>query len=69
MQFLMILLIVLTVGLWFMQDANRLSKHVRVAEKLILEGVPEDEAMERSGCNHWDTPWFRRFFMSYPELR
>jgi hypothetical protein len=52
--------------LWF--DANRLAKHVQVAEALMVRGLSEEAAMEQSGCNFWDKPWYARLFVAYPSL-
>ena len=56
------------VGLWNLLDANRLEKHVHVAEKMMLQGMNEETAMELSGCNFWDMPWYRRVLKNYPSV-
>jgi len=58
----------LSIGALMWRDANRLARHVKVAEALMAEGVQEDEAMERSGCNFWDAPWPSRLTKRYPAL-
>lgn len=55
-------------GLWIWNDGNRLAYHVAVAEKMIENGISEVDAMEQSGCNFWDAPWYRRLFQNYPQL-
>lgn len=68
METLIVLLAALFCGMWLLNDANRLNKHVTVAEKLMAQGSTEEESMERSGCNFWDTPWYKRVLKQYPEI-
>lgn len=68
MGLLAISLIGLVIGALILRDANRLAAHVKIAERLMNEGQPEAVAMERSGCNFWDTPWHHRLLQTYPPL-
>ena len=61
-------LILLAIWYFIHNDAKRLEKHIEVAKELMKKGMSEEEAMENSGCNHWDRPWFVRAFRKYPEL-
>lgn len=60
--------VTILVGLLIMSDGQRLLRHVRVAQALIAQGVPEPEAMERSGANHWSQPFILRIWKKYPPL-
>jgi len=55
------------VGMYIMKDASELEIRVNIAEELMKRGMAEPDAMEESGCNFWDMPWYKRIFMSYPE--
>lgn len=68
MEILVLLLAAFFVGFWMKNDADRLSIHIRIAEKMMAVGADEDTAMLESGCNFWDTPWYRRLFKDYPAL-
>ena len=68
MEALVLLLAAFLAGLWMKIDADRLHQHVVVAEKMMAQGMDEPTAMEKSGCNFWDTPWYRRLFKQYPAL-
>lgn len=59
---------VFAIGVFFRFDADRLAKHVLVAEALMSNGLSEDAAMEQSGCNFWDRPWYARLVFAYPPL-
>lgn len=56
-------------GLWVLLDGNRLAKHVAIAERLMADGMSEADAMEQSGCNFWDRPWYERITTPYPYLQ
>lgn len=56
------------VGLLITLDSRRFSKHIRVAQGLMASGMSEPEAMEQSGCNHWDKAFILRIWRKYPEL-
>lgn len=58
----------LGLGLWFIRDGHRLERHLVVAKRLMDAGVLEPEAMERSGCNWWDIPWYRRLLETPPSI-
>lgn len=62
-------LLCFAIGWWLYRDANRLDRHVSVMVDMIDAGVPECEAIERSGCNFWDVPWYRRLFRPYPVIQ
>lgn len=49
-------------GLWMSNDGQQLALRVEKAEQLMSEGISEKAAMERSGCNWWDRPWYHRLF-------
>lgn len=68
MVLLLISLLGLGIGALILRDANRLALHVKVAEQLMANGKSEAEAMESSGCNFWDTPWYFRLCKTYPAL-
>ncbi|RMN76659.1 hypothetical protein ALQ53_200197 [Pseudomonas cannabina] len=42
--------------------------HLKVAERLIAEGVPKTDAMKRSGASHWDQSFMSRFIQKWPPL-
>lgn len=68
MDVYLVLAVLLIIGAYLGFDANRLAEHVKVAEALMEEGLDEDVAMEQSGCNFWDKPWYVRLALSYPAL-
>jgi len=68
-MFVALSLIGLAIGALILRDANRLAQHVQVAEALMASGVQEVDAMQRSGCNFWDTPMHRRIGKRYPALK
>ncbi len=51
-----------------MLDAKRLGRHIDAAIDLMDRGVAEAEAMQRSGCNHWDQAFWLRIWKKYPKL-
>jgi hypothetical protein len=55
-------------GSWLYRDANRLAQHLDVAVAMIVDGFSEEIAMERSGCNFWEKPWYVRIFTKYPPV-
>lgn len=59
---------VILLGLLLMLDAKRFDRHISAAMKLIKDGVSEPEAMQQSGCNHWDRPFLVRIWKKYPKL-
>lgn len=56
------------IGLLITMDSSRFSRHIALAQILIAQGVPEAEAMERSGCNHWNRWFLLRIWKEYPPL-
>lgn len=60
--------ITVLVGLLLMMDSRRFSRHIRAAQTLIASGMEESEAMEKSGCNHWDETFILRIWRKYPKL-
>lgn len=61
-------LIFALLGLLVMVDAKRFSRHIKAAKDMIENGVPEAEAMHKSGCNHWDKAFWVRIWAKYPQL-
>lgn len=61
-------IITVLVGLLVSLDGKRLTRHIQVAQDLIAKGVAEPEAMQHSGCNHWDRPFMVRIWKAYPKL-
>lgn len=60
-----------TVGLaalLFVLDSVRALCHLRVARRLIKEGMSYAEAKEQSGANHWDQPLLVRIKKRYPPI-
>lgn len=56
------------IGALMIRDGQRLEKHIRIAQGLIASGMDELEAMEQSGCNHWERPFVLRFWRKYPSF-
>lgn len=50
------------------RDVDRLEVHLSIAKILMARGMSEEDAMELSGCNFWDEPWFVRMLHKYPSL-
>ncbi|OKS70527.1 hypothetical protein PsaNZ64_21080 [Pseudomonas syringae pv. actinidiae] len=55
-------------SLLFLIDAKRLRRHIDAATALMDQGVPESEAIQRTGCNHWKHPFWLRIWKKYPKL-
>ncbi|RMV97318.1 hypothetical protein ALO99_200144 [Pseudomonas coronafaciens pv. porri] len=49
-------------------EDQRRKIHLEVAERLIAEGVPETDAMKRSGVSHWGQSFMSRFRQKWPPL-
>lgn len=62
-------MITAAIGFLMIRDAQRLEKHIGIARDLIDSGMDEAEAMNHSGCNHWDRWFVLRFWQKYPTLR
>jgi len=67
-EIMLLALIGVPIGIWLFRDANRLNARVKVAEAMMSAWVTEAEAMETSGCNWWERPWYQRILTSPPTL-
>ena len=65
---LLLLLMLACAGAWTLYDGARMMRHLRMAERLMEDGMPEHLAMREAGCLFWRTPWYRRMFRPYPAL-
>lgn len=64
--FFLLIVLAAILGAWLVHDANKLAERVKVAERLMAEGMAEPDAMKKAGCNYWSEPWYKRLFNGYP---
>lgn len=68
MTILLVALVAMLFGIWTLRDSRQLSVRITKAEQLMKSGMSEGDAMEKSGSNWWDNPWYMRMVSKPPSI-